>query len=199
MDLIEPFPLSEIERVWGWNMSRSSLTRSDDGPQNREEFVAWAKVMFPFWRTFAIIDKLNQIYQKHEAPLLGVIGFEPAGPRNGYLHVATSYKAWGSGFVDEAGKAVLAELFRSQPSLLRVSAWLFDCNFPAKALARRVGFKHEGVLRDFVSQDGNPKDISHFGYTRRMFECLSQQPSQLSHPSEAASSAPSEAEESKEA
>ena len=58
-------------------------------------------------------------------------------------------------------------MFTENPSLLRVSSFVINNNYPARKLALNVGMKLEGVMQDAVLQGGIPKPLTHFGMTRR--------------------------------
>jgi RimJ/RimL family protein N-acetyltransferase len=210
VDLIEPFPTSEIRRMRAWLRCYKSIVESDDSPQTEAEFQQFMEALLARSRSWGVIDKHNALAMKELvrqgmpvedaqqkvagwAPsIVGGIIFEPASLRNGYFHVASSRKAWGSGFMDEAGAEAIKAVF-AIPELLRVSAYTLVRNFPAKALARRLGFGFEGVLSDMVLRDGEPQAIAHFGLTRSNWEQKCQQHSQslLPRPSEEVSSEPS--------
>jgi len=129
----------------------------------------------PNW---GIIDKNHTTNIKHEAPLVGIIVFEPVCVpgtqiiRNGFFHVATARKAWRTGLVDEAGHLAIEEIFREIPSLLRVSGYMVEKNFPARSLCKRLGFTFEGLAEDMFLREGKPENMVLFGLTRRKFECL---------------------------
>jgi hypothetical protein len=110
--------------------------------------------------------------------LVGIIVFEPTVTpgttviRNGYFHVATARKAWRTGLVDEAGHLAISEMFKEIPTLLRVSGYMVEKNFPARSLCKRLGFTYEGLIADMFMRDGKPENMVLFGLTRREYECL---------------------------
>lgn len=166
VDIIAPFPVGEIKRLVGWMHCYKSIITADGFPQTPEDMEAYFQAILPSMYTWGVIDRNNTLKSKHEAPLIGYIAFEPSGPHNGYFHVASTRKAWGSRLIDQAGDELVKQLFTSQPSLLRVSAAILDTNFPAKGLARRLGFTQDGLMKDMITQDGTPKAIAHFGLLR---------------------------------
>ncbi len=176
VDLLEPFPITEIHRLVGWLHCYKTIIHSDDSPQTDEELIKYFSSYFqqPNVRSWGLIDKNNKINTHHEAPLVGFGAFEAAGPldtaRNGYFHCATTRKAWGAGIIDEAAKVAFEAVFAESPSLLRISSFVINNNYPARKLAQRLGMKIEGVLEDAVLQQGIPKPLTHFGLTRRRWE-----------------------------
>lgn len=173
IDLLEPFPEKEIPRMVGWLHCFKSIIHSDDSPQTDEELIDYFIKYFrqSNVRSWGIIDKHNKVNIHHEAPLVGFGAFEfagdPAGARNGYFHCATTRKAWGSGLINEAYRLAVNAIFTEHPSLLRVSSFVINNNYPARKLALAMGMKIEGVLQDAVLQGGIPKPLTHFGLTRR--------------------------------
>lgn len=178
VDLITPFPASEIRRVFGWIHCYRTFTENDDTPNNIEDFTTYMEQILSVCPSWGIIDKNRITNTSHEAPLVGIGVFEPAGVRNGYFHVATARKAFRTGLVDEAGELVLRAIFQGMPLLSRVGAYMDEKNSPAKGLARRLGFKFEGVCEDAVVKDGQPRNVVYFGLTRRNWLCRVQQQTQ---------------------
>jgi len=176
VDLIFPFPLSEVKRTYGWNHCYRTLTETDDTPSTQEDFITWMESVVQTIPTWGIIDKNHITNIKHEAPLIGIGVFEPivclpkGVIRNGLFHVATARKAWRTGLVDEAGLLVIRALFEEIPTLLRVSASIMEKNFPAKALAKRMGFKFEGLTEDAIVKGGIAENLVNFGLTRKRWE-----------------------------
>lgn len=168
VDLIEPFPVSEARRVFTWLHIYRNIIESDLSPKTPDEFEAFLRevVATPGVRSFGLIDKANKLNFRHEAPLIGMIVFEPSGGWNCYCHIASPRRAWGMGFMDEGVRAALDYLFATSPSLLRVSAMVLDNNGPVKGFIRRLGCRYEGRLRDMLLQNGVPKDVLHFCITR---------------------------------
>ena len=172
IDLISPFPLQQIPRLNGWLHCYKTIIMTDLNPQSAEDWEAYHNQLFqsPEVKSWGIIDKNNLTKSKHEAPLVGMVMFQQDGPFNGYFHVASNRSAWGKKFVDEAGSEVIQQIFKDIPSLLRVSAAILDVNAPAKALARRLGFQKEGLLKDVSTQQGKPVGLALFGLTRREYQ-----------------------------
>lgn len=171
VDLISPFPVSEVRRVFGWNHCYRTITENDDTPNTIDEFTTHMHGILAVCPSWGIVDKNHITNNSHEAPLVGIGLFEPAGPRAGYFHVATARKAFRTGLIDEAGELVIKTLFDGVPGLLRVGAYMDEKNAPAKALCRRLGFKFEGVCEDAILQNGQPKNVAYFGLTRRSWIC----------------------------
>lgn len=179
VDLICPFPISEIKRTYGWVHCYRTITECDDSPKDIDSYSAMMSQVLPRVVSWGMIDKNHLTNIKHEAPLVGFGMFEPSlmpngTIRSGYLHVATARRAWKANLVDEATDLVLADLFEGLPSLLRVSAYMADKNAPAKALVRRHGFRYEGLIEDSILVENSPENLVLFGLTRRNYNALCQ-------------------------
>jgi|WetSurMetagenome_2_1015567.scaffolds.fasta_scaffold87731_2 RimJ/RimL family protein N-acetyltransferase len=168
VDLIEPFPVSESGRAFKWFHSYKNVTESDLTPKTPEEFDTHLRnlIASPGVRSFGVIDKNNKLNLPHEAPLIGMILFEPSGVWNCYVHIASTRRAWGSGFFEEALTVAFDDMFAQAPDLLRISALVMPANGPVKGLARRMGVRYEGCFRDMILKSGNPMNLLHFGVTR---------------------------------
>ena len=170
VDLLSPFPASEVERVVGWSHCYKTYISVDGGPSTDEEFLEAYKQRLSQAISFAIVDKNGITHLPHEAPLVGLVTFDLTTPFNGYFHTVTSRRAWGRPgqprLVDEAGKLALRTVFEDYPTLLRVSALIPERNRPAISLAHRMGLVREGVFRNFVSSEGEPRNMVHFGVLR---------------------------------
>jgi RimJ/RimL family protein N-acetyltransferase len=193
IDLIEPFPLSQVKRLRGWLFCYKSLVTSDADPSEPAEVIARLETLLaaPHVRSWGIIDKFNSINSRHEAPLVGCLMFERVSPYNGYVHVATNRMAWGRHFADEAGQILIKDVFDSTPELLRLSAAIISKNYPARELCKRLGFEREGTFKNFILQNSNPMDVVHYGMTRERWNELCQWQAS-SQPSSELAEAPSE-------
>lgn len=172
VDLIEPFPMREAKRVFGWLHAYRNIVESDLSPKTPEEFEAYFQRLLPHIRSFGVIDRDNKLKYRHPAPLIGMIAFEPSTPWNCYIHIASNRRAWGSGFMDQAVTTALDEIFATEPTLLRISAFVLSGNGPVKAMIRRIGGRFEGLHKDWVTQNGKPKNVIHFGVTRQEWKRL---------------------------
>lgn len=166
VDLITPFPIVEAPRVWGWKHCFRTLSDDDDVPKEREEFIHSVEALLPQSFSAGVIDKNQLTSEKHEAPLVGVVVFCPAGLRDGALHFAAGRKAFKMGLVEEALVNFIPQIFNNCPQLLRISALLDESNAPAKALLKRLGFRFEGITQGAVLMNGQPRARVQFGLVR---------------------------------
>jgi len=174
VDLITPFPLSEVKRLYGWLHCYRTITECDDSPKDVDTYCQLMTEVLPRCVSWGVIDKNHLTNIKHEAPLVGFGMFEPSlmpngAVRNGFLHVATARRAWKARLVDEAAGMVVKDLFEGIPSLLRLTTYMSERNSPAKALVRRLGFKMEGIVEDGIMYENSPQNLVLFGLTRRNY------------------------------
>lgn len=165
IDLITPFPTKELRRVFSWMRCYKTITETTGFPKTEDEFAARLAAMTNV-TTFGIIDKNNFLGMRHEAPLIGIYMFDQDKLNSGNVHVACTRKAWGSRLVDQAGQLLAEHLFRYLPDLTRISVSVLASNAPAKALAKRLGFRYEGCLRDAILVNDLPANMALFGLTR---------------------------------
>lgn len=181
VDLICPFPLSEVKRMYGWLHCYRTVAETDDSPKGLEENCAYMTDVLQRTVSWGMIDKNHLTNIKHEAPLVGFGVFEPTQLvngviRNGFLHVGTARRAWKARLVDEATEMVLRDVFEGIPTLLRLTAVVNERNAPAKALLRRAGFKMEGIVEDGILVENSPQNLVLYGLTRRNYnKCHFQQ------------------------
>lgn len=173
IDVIEPFPPTQLSTAVGWMHCYKTLVCGDDGPQTNEEIGAFLSnsLAAPNVRSWGIVDKDNLTNTHTDAPLVGMITFERANKQNGYLHITTHRKAWGEklakpSFAQQASELVIAGLFESEPDLQRVSVAIVDTNKAANNLAKRVGFIKEGFMPAMTKIKGQPANIIHYGLLR---------------------------------
>lgn len=173
VDLLTPFPITEVSRVYGWNHCYRTFTENDDVPSEQVEFTQRMAELISICPSWGLIDKHAITNPKQEAPLIGIGVYEPGGPHHGFMHFASGRKAFKMGLLDEAGAMVVKDLFETFPGLLRVGAYTDDRNSPVKALVRRLGLKFEGLCRDMILKEGKPRNVAYFGITRKEYECPS--------------------------
>lgn len=76
---------------------------------------------------------------------------------------------WGKGYGREAMELILKFAFH-ELNLHRVQLNVFSYNERAISLYRKLGFVQEGVMREYLSRDGQRYDMVMFGLLRREWE-----------------------------
>jgi len=172
VDLIFPFPASEVGRIFGWSHCFKTLLDSDDLPVSQSDVTASAAATLSACPAWGIIDKRQLTTDRHEAPIVGVIFLEPQTVRAGWLHFAAGRKAFKMGLVDEAMELAVKTVFEDLSPLLRLGIYTADSNGPVKSLARRLGFSFERKADDMFVKKGEPQAVAYFGLTRRRYQEL---------------------------
>src|SRR4029079_13454486 len=99
---------------------------------------------------------------------IGVTGLSELSVRNRHATVGSwfGHRWWGSGANFES-KALIAELGFERLGMDRLTAWAKTRNGRSQVALERVGFKREGVLRDFHRHGDALHDVVVFGMTRK--------------------------------
>ncbi len=69
---------------------------------------------------------------------------------------------WGQGYGSEAAQLALAFAF-GELNLHRITATVFDYNTRSIAFLQKLGFKREGVFREFLQRDGERHNMLLYG------------------------------------
>lgn len=178
VDLIQPFPLAEVNRVINWSHCYRSMVVVDGSPGSTggEELAHYGSMVVLNCPSYGVIDRNGVLGYHHEAPLVGIFWLEPGStPANTYIHFTSSRKSFGSGLMLEAAKQLVPQIFADFPTLTRISAGVLQKNSPARNFLKAIGFKQDGLFKDFVTQNGVPLKIAHFGYLRSYLDGMLQQ------------------------
>ncbi len=169
VDLISPFPTSHLSRVYGWLHCYNSVIEPDGFPKSPEEYTKLMAAAIPQTFSYGVIDKNNTTKSKHENPLVGVYMFEPTNQWNAYLHFASNRKAWKGKLMDEAAQLAIDDVFTNNPTILRLSGFILESNRPVRYMAQRMGWVKEALLEDWITQKGEPRNVIHYGLTRKQW------------------------------
>lgn len=167
VDLINPFPISYLDRLVKWTYQYRSLLTWDYGPKTDSEMFDLLKASIETKRTYGVVDKYNKIGVAADGPVvIGYFSVDDASPVNCHVHTVSQRRAWGKGLMDEAVDLLVEDLF-SDPALLRITANMVSNNRAVISLATRHGFKREGLIRDMIICNGEPRDVAFYGLTKR--------------------------------
>lgn len=174
VDVLSPFPSGLIDEAVGWMHCHKTLVFGDDGPSTPDEIKEFlvSRMALPFVQTFGVVDKHNLTSaKKYVPPLVGIVFFERNGRENGYVHLASSRRAWGRklaqpGLMEQGGLLIQRHLFEAMPDLTRLSVSTYENNKAARALAVRLGFKQDGRFEAMSTWRGAPMAVTHYGLLR---------------------------------
>jgi ribosomal-protein-alanine N-acetyltransferase len=113
-------------------------------------------------------ELLDFLIDHREDGPIGVTGLSELSVRNRHATVGSwfGHRWWGSGANLES-KALIAALAFERLGMDRLTAWANTRNGRSQVALERVGFKREGVLRDFHRHGDTLHDVVVFGMTRK--------------------------------
>jgi ribosomal-protein-alanine N-acetyltransferase len=113
-------------------------------------------------------ELLDFLIDHREDGPIGVTGLSELSVRNRHATVGSwfGHRWWGSGANLES-KALIAALAFERLGMDRLTAWANTRNGRSQVALERVGFKREGVLRDFHRHGDVLHDVVVFGMTRK--------------------------------
>jgi [ribosomal protein S5]-alanine N-acetyltransferase len=116
-------------------------------------------------------SRLEFVIDHREAGVIGVTGLSEFSLRDRRAVVGTWHGRdwWGKGANRQSKALVLALAFEGL-RLGRVTAWCGTDNGRSQTALERLGFVHEGVLRQWHVHDGEPKDVICYSMLRGEWE-----------------------------
>jgi len=148
----------DIPKITSWYQDAGFLRLYDSvqaWPKSEEQvsrlFEEWQKGETNL--TFAIRLKDND-------ELAGLVQLDGIEHNNGIaaLSIALGPEYWDQGLGTEAMKLVMRYAF-VEMNLHRLHLTVFEYNLRAQAVYRKLGFRHEGTLRQFLARDGRRWDM----------------------------------------
>lgn len=148
---------AEVTRYFSW------------GPYTSERQAADYVANLP--RKRAEGERLELVIDHHKDGVIGVTGLSEFSLRDRRAVVGTWHgrKWWGKGANRQSKVLVLALAFAGL-RLGRVTAWCGSDNGRSQTALERLGFVHEGVLRQWHVHDGEPKDVISYSMLRSEWE-----------------------------
>jgi ribosomal-protein-alanine N-acetyltransferase len=115
--------------------------------------------------------RLEFVIDHHEDGVIGVTGLSEFSPRDRRAVVGTWHGRdwWGKG-ANRQSKALVLALAFAGLRLGRVTAWCGTDNGRSQTALERLGFNHEGVLREWHVHDGEPKNVISYSMLRSEWE-----------------------------
>jgi ribosomal-protein-alanine N-acetyltransferase len=130
-------------------------------------------------------ERLELVIDHHEAGVIGVTGLSEFSLRDRRAVVGTWHgrEWWGTGANRQSKTLVLALAFAGL-RLGRVTAWCGADNGRSQTALERLGFVHEGVLRQWHVHEGEPKDVISYSMLRGDWEQshLAREPFEIAGP-----------------
>jgi ribosomal-protein-alanine N-acetyltransferase len=108
------------------------------------------------------------IERKETKGIIGTIGFNAWLPKHKRAEIGYEIhpEHWRNGYTMEALSKVISYAFQ-ELDLTRIGAVVFTENEASNKLLTKAGFQKEGVLRDYMYQNGNAHDTYVYSFLRR--------------------------------
>jgi RimJ/RimL family protein N-acetyltransferase len=152
IELVTPFPESEIPAMWFWIQPFLNQVTADGGPTTLEEFVD---------RQRERADRVVSWGVYREGELGGYIEFEPGSPTMGLGHGLFKKAFWGQKTTVPAINKAMMQVFASGVEFVMFTP--FAHNAAIRALLRRIGAVENGILKARYTQNGLPIDAAVLG------------------------------------
>lgn len=136
-------------------------------PRSEEEVLHWFEDWQKSERTLAFAVRLLA-----DDTLIALVSLEDILWSNGVAWLGIGIgdrEQWGKGYGREALTLILKYGF-DELNLHRVQLTVFEYNERAIALYEKLGFRREGVYREFMLRDGKRYDMYLYGLLRREWE-----------------------------
>lgn len=156
IEIVSPFPITELPRCWLWISSFKNQTMDDFSPQTPEDFVqGMIQKMNSGMLTFGI---------EKDGELGGIVIFEPANSVNGFAHVTFKKSFFGRKTTLPALIRVANKIF--ELGFKKISMLVFKSNSSVISLIKDLGAKREGLLKSHTLQNGELVDCLLFRLTK---------------------------------
>jgi len=156
-----PFPDHAWPRVWTWIQTFRARVCDDFAPKTLEEFVEQTLERAARERTWGV-------YRDDE--LGGLITFEQVNPVTGISHLLFKRSFWGEATTIPAIATVYREIFES--GIRKICSAAFRDNYAILELARKIGAREEGLLRQQTQRNGRMVDMTALGLLKEDFYAL---------------------------
>lgn len=113
------------------------------------------------------------IERKGTKGIIGTIGFNAWSPKHKRAEIGYEIhpNEWRKGYITEAVLQVIAYGFEEM-DLTRIGAVVFIENEPSNKLLTKIGFQKEGILKEYMYQNGKPHDTYVYSLLKKDFKAL---------------------------
>jgi len=160
MDLVcrSPFPEYAWPRVWQWIQPFIGRVSDDFSPATQDAFVEGHLARLHSAETWGVWrgDDLG-----------GLIWIEMLNPVLAQTHVIFKKEFWGRATTETAIRDVYGKVFEA--GVQKITSYVFENNHAILALAKAVGARQEGLLRNQTLQRGVPVNMIAIGLLKEDF------------------------------
>jgi RimJ/RimL family protein N-acetyltransferase len=153
--ILSPFPAWAVPRVWVWMQQFRGRVMDDFGPRTLEEFMAEWEARQPARMSWAVL---------RDGEIGGLVVVDRQSPVLGATHCVFKRSFWGHEDTVDALKQIYEQAFSA--GIQKLSCAVFPDNAQLIHLARRVGARREGRLKNHTLRDGKPADLLILGLER---------------------------------
>lgn len=149
IEVVSPFPLESLPRVWMWIQSFKNRVADDYGPKTLDQFVEKSMSEIPSMITWAVY---------RDGELGGMVTFQRWSPVLGTCHCLFKKEMWGRKTTLPALQEIAQEIFDS--GVHKISMCVFSDNKAIIALLKDLGGVTEGHYRQHTVRGGKLVDMT---------------------------------------
>jgi RimJ/RimL family protein N-acetyltransferase len=161
ISLVEPFPVEQVSHVYEWLKAYPLIGAQPGFPSTPTELIE--AVQSESSRSWAVIEESS-------GEAVGFLLLAKYGTLGAQAFVASARRAWGKGWMVEAGREAINQSFSDDPSLDYIFGLVVEANAPAASYNRRVGMRLKNTLPDYAQVDGKLSNMLVFELTRESWK-----------------------------
>lgn len=158
LEVVSPFPVEALPRMWAWTEPFRNRIADDFGPQSIDQYIDWQFQNPP--------DLSWAVYGDGE--LGGMITYFRLSPWVGTAHCLFKKDFQGKGIAPSACRVAIAQMF--QTGIGKLIFQPMSGNKAIGSLLIYLGAKREGYLRSHTLVGGQPTNINLYGLLKEEFE-----------------------------
>lgn len=159
IEVVSPFPMQSLPRVWGWIQSFRNRVVDDFSPKTLDAFVEKSLADAAALTTWAVY---------RDGELGGMVSFERWTPVLGTCHCLFKREMWGRKTTLPALRQIAGEIFGTGVS--KISMCVFSDNKAIIALVKDLGAVTEGHYRKHTLRGGQLVDMTAIALFKDEFE-----------------------------
>lgn len=159
IEVVSPFPLESLPRVWMWIESFRSRVADDYGPQTLDAFVK---------QSIESVDSMTTWAVYRDGELGGMVSFQKWSPVLGTCHCLFKREMWGRKTTQPALEQIAREIFAT--GIGKISMCVFADNKAILSLLKSLGAVNEGHYRQHTMRGGKLVDMTAIALFREGFE-----------------------------
>lgn len=160
IELVSPFPVYHVPRIWGWVQTFRDKVADDYAPKTIHDFVEdFRRKELNGQRSWAVI---------RDGEMGGVIQSEAISPGVRSIHAMFKREFWGHATTLPALRQACDQIFAND--VRKLVALIFVDNGASINIAMSLGGVREGTLRAETIRNGEPVDVAIVGIHREAFK-----------------------------